>query len=211
MKTLLTSLLALIILTTFANAKDITREELHALYVQYKDSYENITPGMTSEYREKSTYSITEDGQPERTEICDQYTKEVVISTDQIEKYLVYSKRIALNKCGDINKGQIDESLQWIKIDRVDQSEEGEKYIIQYDSIKIEGNILTTTGNVLYLKTQNEHEFNNTRDLSKSQFYNLVQSKGEYPATLLRRSHTDPTTINLEGIEFNDYGMAEND
>jgi hypothetical protein len=209
MKKLLT--LALITLTTFANAKDITREELDALYVQYKESYENITPGMTSEYREKSIYSISEDGQPDRIEKCDQYIKEVVISTDQMETYLVYTKKIALSDCGGIKQGQIDESLHWRKIDRVEQSEEGDKYVIQYETMKTEGNILTTTGNVLYLRTQNQYEFNNTRDLSKSQFYNLIQSKGEYQATLLRRSHTDPTTINLEGIEFNDYGIAEND
>jgi hypothetical protein len=209
MKKLLT--LALITLTTFANAKDITREELDALYVQYKDNYENITPGMTSEYKETSLYIFSEDGKEERKEKCDQYTKEVVISTDQIDKYLVYSKKIALNDCGGINKGQVDESLHLRDIDRVEQSEEGDKYVIQYETMKIEGNILTTTGNVLYLRTQNQYEFNNTRDLSKSQFYNLIQSKGEYTGTLLRRSHTDPTTINLEGIEFNDYGIAEND
>lgn len=210
MKTLLT--FALITLATFANAKDITREELDALYVQYKDSYENITPGMTSEYKEKFTHLAPEEATEEELVYeCEDYVKEVVISTDHLDRYLVYRKMTSLNDCMYSKKGHVYESLSWRQIDRVDQSEEGIKYFIDYSSIKIDGTILSTIGNVTFLKTQDKFKFSNTRDLSKSQFYNLLQSKGENPTILLRRTYTDPATINIENIEFNDYETLEND
>lgn len=191
----------MVLISSIAAAGEITREQHLELWDKNKDVYENVEEGMTAEYYSNSFSKIV--GQQEVE--CFQHLKEVVVSAVNAEKYLVYSKTTAMNDCLDVKKGKVSELLNWRERDYLVAFVPSDKYKIKYHRITLSGTISTSEATVTYTDGREQRNIKRQIDHSKSQFYNTVEWKSEKDfSRLLRRSVTDPTTIDFDNLQIHD-------
>jgi len=186
----------LLLTSSLSFAQDLSLEEYFNLFKTYKEAYEKVEPGMTSEYSE---FFITESEGVSFE--CLSHEKTVVISKDHPDKYLVYRKRTLLNDCNGEMKGSVEEKLVWEEHYKVKGSEINLGEGVEIKNITRDGDIVKVQGSQ---KDEDGtiYEYETTLDLSKSQFYNLIEDKfGDFKAKLLRRGYTDPSSINIENLE----------
>ena len=198
----------MLLISTVAGASDITKEQYMEQFEKNKTTYENVEVGMTSEYRS----SYIEDPSAETKVECIEHEKEIVISKDYSDKYLVYRKTTRINDCADDMKGSFTEKLEWRKLYLADHILFEGNYTIEYKKITLDGSIVKMNYTVMYPPSEDDQEsdpksidLNYEGDLSKSQFYMMNEFITEnYKTRLLRRGFTDPSTLNLENLEIED-------
>ena len=202
---------ALMLISTFASATEITRDQYIELMTKYKDNFEKVSEGMTAEYSTKSLYTEQKQGSEIIEEVtCLHHEREVVVSTDRIDAYLVYVKETTLNDCFSELKGTVNEYLEWRELYDADfsiPSKHTEPVKTHYD---LKGTMITLDGTFRRLSDNTTYTYKGLIDLTKSQFFNHVDGQWDgMRMTLLRRSHTDPTTLKLENLEVRDYAITE--
>jgi hypothetical protein len=197
----------MLLLSTVAGASEITKEQYIEQFEKNKKTYENVEVGMTSEYRS----SYVEDPSAETKVECIEHEKEIVVSKDYSDKYLVYKKSTRVNDCGDGMKGKFTEQLKWRKLYIVDHTLFEDPYTVEYKKITLNGSIVKMNYTVIYPPSEDSQGDNvgsldnltYEGDLSKSQFYMMNEFiTDNLKSSLLRRGFTDPSTINLENIEI---------
>jgi hypothetical protein len=202
---------ALMICSAFANAHEITRDQYVELMSKNKTTYEQVLEGMTAEYSTKSIQTEQQEGSEDiNEETCLHHEKEVVVSTDRIDAYLVYIKRTTLNDCLDDKKGAVEEFLEWRELYSADfsiPSKHSEPIKNHYD---LKGTLVSVDGTYRRFSDSSTFTYKGLVDTSKSQFYNQIDSRWEgFRMTLLRRSQTNPNTLNLDNLEVRDYAITE--
>jgi hypothetical protein len=201
------SLIAIMLLvSTIAAAAEITKEEYLELWDKNKSTYENVEVGMTAEYQ--STYiSENEDGSENK---CEEHLKEVVISTDHSDKYLIYKRVTAMSDCSYQKKGEFTEELRWRKLYFVGSNATVRRSSLEYKKITLNGSISTAEATRTYFSNNMTEEFKIQIDHSKSQFFSMIEGKwGKDTERLLRRSITDTSSLKLENLEINDVELQD--
>ncbi len=202
----------MLLISTVAGASEITKEQYMDQFEKNKTTYENVEVGMTSEYRS----SYVEDPTAEIKVECIEHEKEIVVSKDYSDKYLVYNKTTRVNDCGAEKKGSFTEQLEWRKLYIVDHTLFEDPYTIEYKKITLNGSIVKLNYTVIYPPSEDSQEnkvnsldnLTYEGDLSKSQFYMMNEFVTEnYKNRLLRRGFTDPSTLNLENLEIEDLNL----
>jgi hypothetical protein len=187
----------LLLTSSLSFAQDLSVEEYFKLFEANKEAYEKVEPGMTAEYSE----TFISESEGVKVE-CLNHEKTVVISKDHLDKYLVYRKRTLLNDCNGEMKGTVEEKLVWEEHYKVEGSEINLGEGVEIKKINRDGDIIKVQGSQ---KDEDGmiYEYETTLDLSKSQFYNLIEDKfGDFKTKLLRRGYTDPSSINIENLEI---------
>ena len=202
----------MLLISTVAGASEITKEQYIDQFEKNKTTYENVEVGMTSEYRTSYVQDPTAGAKVE----CIEHEKEIVVSKDYLDKYLVYMKTTRVNDCGDDMKGSFTEKLEWRKLYLADHTLFEGNYTIEYKKITLEGSIVKMNYTVMYPPSENSQEYDLSSldnltyegDLSKSQFYMMNEFITDNLKTrLLRRGFTDPSTLNLENLEIEDLDL----
>lgn len=189
-----------LLVSSLTHAGDITYAKFQELYETHKVANETITPGMTSEYHSMIHYE--NEGVPED---CMTQKKNVVLAVHPGFKYLTYTKEVTKNDCvrtGE-KKGLVTEYLTWSKIyDASDWSYDVEE---NYKKISLNGNTVST----VYSTTDEDgtvYTSKSVRDLTQSQFFNLIERKNDIiTERLVRRSETDISKIETDNLEIYDH------
>ncbi len=190
--------LLVLMISSISFAQEITLNEYNQILQDNKSVFEQVSPGMTSLYQEESTIE-NENGDIEE---CRHNIKRVVVSTDFQDKYLVYTKSTAVYNCGSESKGDVDEYLSWRKIESGEVTGKFENRTITYSKISKNNNIITLEGFITYHSDGAKENLKVDLDVSKSQFFSLVDGKwNTYSVQLLKRSFTDPASIDLTNLE----------
>ncbi len=205
MKTLL--LLATLAVSTFSFAAEITKDQYFDLFLKNKDNFEKVEVGMTVEFH---SFNYSEDDVNKTEKLCLKHTKEIVVSTEQGTKFLVYNKTTLLSDCSDEKKGEVSERLKWRALDILKFPIELKDFEMTYKSIEQNGSITIAVGQIRSLVIDFTDHFVTKMDASKSQFYNIIEeSWGNENYILLRRGLTDPSSLNLENLEVTDLPTEE--
>jgi hypothetical protein len=196
MKTLL--LASVLLTTSLAFGTEINKEDLVREYEGHRKSFDNIKPGMTAEYHSHGIWTDSNNNKME----CSHHLKEVVISTDQKNKYLVYIKSTALNNCLDEKKGEVDQYLDMRNIQSPEGVLSGQAEEINLEKISFDGKMIDLVGSIVMSDTQSSMKLEATLDITKSQFYPYTKIKmDDFQTTLLRRGYTNPDSIDLTNLE----------
>ena len=200
MKTLLP--LAMLIVSTFSFAAEITKDQYFDLFLKNKDKYENVEVGMTVEFH---TFQFSEGDYNKTEKLCQKHTKEIVVSTDQVSKYLVYDKTTLLSDCLNEKKGEVSEKLKWRELELLEIQTDSNDVELTFKSIELNGTITLAKGEFQYGSDNLTENFIRKIDASKSQFYNIIEESWKtYNYALLRRGVSDPSSLNLENLEIID-------
>ncbi len=197
------AIITLAILPLLAQAQEITVDEYRDLWKKYKTQYEEVTPGMTAEYR--LNYLSVDENQNEVE--CFEHMKEVVISTERLDKYLVYRKITKIGDCAGKapEESDMSEFLFWRTMDYVDVpfSVRIGNNVVHYSKITLNRHFTHAEGTRRDNHTEEDLPYMVKRDFTKSQFYNLVEEKwGNHTQKLLKRSYTNPDSIPVETLEI---------
>jgi hypothetical protein len=193
----------LLLTSSLSFAQDLSVEEYFDLFKTYKEAYEKVEPGMTAEYR-TNYFRIDEN----KNEIeCFQHKKEVVVSAERPDYYLVYTKIKNIGNCGETAAYPSDtqEYLAWREMEYIDvpASDRIQHNVVKFHKITRNGHFTHAQGTLRDRKTGEDYPYMVKRDHSKSQFYNLVEDKWiNYTIKLVKRSFTDPDSIHVETLEI---------